>query len=275
MSLIVAPDRPDTVRDPGRRGRRALTLVANADRNAVMTSRADDSLNLTRTIVDQLGKAIVTQQYKVGNPLPFEANLCETFGASRPIVREAVKMLTAKGLLIAKQRKGTLVQPESEWSLLDPDVLRWMMERAFSIELLIEFTEMRMAIEPRAAALAAQSASGSQRRAIITAIERMFAAERGDDDALESDIAFHVAVLQASNNRFLQQFTDLADATLRFSIRRTNEYRGVSRASAADHKLVLDAILQGEPAKASQQMFDLIQGALDDTLNAGGHVVER
>lgn len=227
--------------------------------------------NLTRTIVDDLGKAIVTQQYRVGSALPFEADLCESYGASRPIIREAVKMLTAKGLLVAKQRKGTLIQPESEWSLLDPDVLRWMLERDFSIELLIEFTEMRLAIEPRAAALAAQYATGSQRRAIIDAIDRMYAAQEGKDDSLESDIAFHVAVLEASNNRFLRQFTDLADTTLRFSIRRTNEYKGVSRASAADHKVVMKAILEGETEIASSEMFKLIHGALELLLEAGGH----
>lgn len=235
----------------------------------------ENGKNLTRTIVDRLGKSIVTHQYQVGSVLPFEARLCEDFGASRSIVREAVKMLTAKGLLIAKQRKGTLVQPESEWSLLDPDVLRWMLERKFSIELLIDFTEMRLAIEPRAASLAAQTASGSQRKAISEAIDRMFAAERGEDDALESDIAFHVAVIQASNNRFLQQFTDLTDATLRFSIRRTNQYKGVSRASARDHKTVLDAILKGDPDRAAKKMFDLIHGALELLLAAGKHRPSR
>ena len=235
----------------------------------------ENGRNLTRTIVDQLGKSIVTHQYQVGSVLPFEARLCEDFGASRSIVREAVKMLTAKGLLIAKQRKGTLVQPESEWSLLDPDVLRWMLEREFSIELLIDFTEMRLAIEPRAASLAAQTASGSQRKAINDAIDRMFAAERGEDDPLESDIAFHVAVIQASNNRFLQQFTDLTEATLRFSIRRTNEYKGVSRASAKDHKTVLDAILKGDPERASKKMFELIHGALDLLLTAGKYHLNR
>lgn len=230
-----------------------------------------ETRNLTGRIVDDLGAAIVTQRFAVGEILPLEADLCTEYGASRSIVREAVKMLTAKGLLVARQRKGTLVQPESEWNLLDPDVLRWMLEREFSIDLLIDFTEMRLAIEPRAASLAAQNASGAQRRAIMEATDRMFAAERNEDDALESDIAFHVAVLQASNNRFMRQFTDLAETTLRFSIRRTNEYKGVSRASAADHRKVADLIVRGEPLAASRQMFDLIDGALDLLLAKGGH----
>lgn len=228
-----------------------------------MANLKDSTRNLTRTIVDELGAAIVTHQYPVGAALPLEAQLCESFGASRSVLREAIKMLTAKGLLVARQRKGTTVLPESEWSLLDPDVLRWILGRSFSVDLLIDFTQMRLAIEPRAAALAAQLASGDQRKAISAAIDRMYAAEKGEDDPLESDIAFHVAVLEASNNRFLQQFTDLSEASLRFSIRQTNEYKGVTKASARDHKAVLDAILQGEAQIASTRMFDLIHGALE------------
>ncbi len=230
-----------------------------------------DGLNLTGRIVDALGREIVTERFTTSAPFPFESDLCTRFQASRPVVREAVKMLTAKGLLEARRRKGTLVLPEREWNLLDPDVLRWMLERDFSIDLLIDFTEMRLAIEPHAAGLAAQTASGPQRRAILKAIDRMMAANDGTDDPLESDIAFHIAVLEASNNRFIRQFTDLAETTLRFSIRRTNDYKGVSRASAADHKRVADAIISGEPALAGERMRALIQGALDLLLAAGPH----
>lgn len=230
---------------------------------------ADDGRNLTGSIVNDLGSMIVTQVYSPGRPFPTEAELCLRYAASRPVLREAVKMLTAKGLLLSRKRAGTVVQPEESWNLLDPDVLRWMLERAFSIDLLIDFTEMRMAIEPRAATLAAHSSTGLQRRAIVDAINRMFAAERGEEDALQADIGFHIAVLQASNNRFLRQFTDLVDTTLRFSIRRTNEYKGVPRASARDHKKVADAITAGDADLAAGRMYELIKGALDLLLTAG------
>ncbi|WP_260600021.1 FadR/GntR family transcriptional regulator [Sphingomonas endolithica] len=232
---------------------------------------ADDGRNLTSSIVNDLGLAIVTQTYRPGEPFPTEAELCLSYAASRPVLREAVKMLTAKGLLLARKRAGTLVQPEESWNLLDPDVLRWMLQRAFSIDLLIDFTEIRMSIEPRAASLAAHSASGPQRRAIIDAIDRMYAADRGEEDALEADIAFHIAVLEASNNRFMRQFTGLAETTLRFSIRRTNEYKGVPRASALDHKKVADAIVGGRAQLAGTLMSNLIRGALDLLLAASNH----
>lgn len=227
--------------------------------------------NLTKRIVQELGQAIVTERFSDKDPFPVEAELCRRYGASRTIVREAVKMLTAKGLLKPRQRAGTEILPQDSWNLLDPDVLKWLLEREFSIDLLIDFTEMRMSIEPRAAGLAANSAAGPQRRAIVAAIDRMFASEDGTDDPLEADIAFHSAVLEASNNRFMRQFTDLSEATLRFSIRRTNAYRGVERASAIDHKRVADAIVNGQPAKASKAMYELIQDALDLLLTAGSH----
>ncbi|WP_010544538.1 FadR/GntR family transcriptional regulator [Sphingomonas elodea] len=227
--------------------------------------------NLTARIVHDLGRAIVTERFNSATGFPFEAELCQQYNASRPVVREAVKMLTAKGLLRPRQKAGTMVQPEASWNLLDPDVLKWLLEREFSIDLLIDFTEIRMSIEPRAAGLAALGASGPQRRQILTAIDRMFAAEKGEDDPLEADIGFHIAVLEASNNRFMRQFRDLTESTLRFSIRRTNAYAGVTRASAINHRKVATAIMEGDPVQATRLMHDLIEGALDLLLAAGGH----
>jgi len=89
-------------------------------------------------------------------------------------------MLTTKGLLVARPRSGTTVQPEDRWNLLDPDVLRWMLERNFSIELLVDFTEVRLAIEPRAAGMAARGATEAQRNHIMEAIGRMIAADAGE-----------------------------------------------------------------------------------------------
>jgi DNA-binding FadR family transcriptional regulator len=99
---------------------------------------------------------------------------------------------------------------------------------------------------------------------------RMAAADRGEDDPLEADIAFHHAVLVASNNRFMRQFRDLTEATLRFSTGRTNAYAGVTRASTADHAKVCDAIMRGEPARAQAAMRKLLQGALDLLVAASG-----
>ncbi|HWA91049.1 MAG TPA: FadR/GntR family transcriptional regulator [Rhizomicrobium sp.] len=219
--------------------------------------------NLTHSIVQNLGVAIVTGIYSVKKPFPVEAQLCKQYGASRSVLREAVKMLTAKGLLGARPRQGTWVQPESNWNLLDPDVLRWLLERKFSYSLLVEFAQIRLAVEPKAAALAAASRDAVKKAEIQKGIDRMIAAEQGDDDPLESDIAFHAAILRASGNRFYAQLPELISTALRFSIRMTNRQKGVRLASVADHEKVCTAIMAGDIAKAEAAMEFLIQETLD------------
>ena len=219
--------------------------------------------NLTFRVMEDLGVAVVTGRYSEDNPFPIEAALCQQYSVSRSVLREAVKMLTAKGLLGARPRHGTWVQPERSWNFLDPDVLRWLLERKLSFQLLIEFTQMRMAVEPYAAAMAAQSAGRTEIAAMMTAINRMVAAENGEDDPLTADIAFHVAVMRASGNRFYAQLCDMIDTAARFSIRTTNFVKGVSQASASDHKKVADAITMGDAVAAESQMRVLMQEALD------------
>jgi DNA-binding FadR family transcriptional regulator len=223
----------------------------------------DRGQNLTFSIANEIGIAIITGVYSADNPIPIEAQLCRQYDASRPVLREAVKMLTAKGLLAARPRRGTWVQAEEKWNLLDPDVLGWLLERRFSRPLLTEFTELRLAVEPAAATLAARVAGAAEKAAIHDAIARMQAADRGNDDPLDSDIAFHVAVLRASRNRFYTQLTGFTSTALRFSIRMTNRYKGVRLASIADHKKVADAISAGKPSEAGEAMRRLIQEALD------------
>ena len=164
--------------------------------------------NLTYAMLDALGKEIVTGGYD-DQPFPTEAELARRHDVSRSVTREAVKMLTAKGLLTARPRKGTTVRPPSRWNLFDPDVLRWLLERKFSLELLRQFSELRIAIEPAAAALAARASDAEGRAAIGAGYARMVAAEAGNDDPLEADIAFHIAILEASANPFYQQFRDV------------------------------------------------------------------
>ncbi len=235
--------------------------MSNDARNMLIS--AGRGQNLTSSIVQDLGIAIVTGKYSEKNPFPVEADLCTQYGASRSILREAVKMLTAKGLLGARPRQGTWVQPEESWNLFDPDVMRWLLERKFSLSLLIEFTQIRLAVEPAAAAMAATEAGPAEKAAIERALNRMIAAEHGEDDPLTSDIAFHISILRASGNRFYAQLRELTETALRFSIRTTNRFKGVRLASVNDHKKVSDAILAGNAAAAESAMRALIEEALD------------
>lgn len=230
---------------------------------------ASGGRSLTYSIVQDLGKAIAIGVYSQSNPLPYEAELAAHYGVSRPVLREAVKMLTAKGLLVARPRQGTSVAPESQWNLLDPDVLGWLLERRVDTALLIEFTQLRLAIEPEAAALAALSASDEDREALRGAVARMAAAEQGLDDPLISNIAFHVVILNSCQNRFYSQLSGFVETALRISVRWTNHRKGVHQANVKEHRAVADAIFARDPLLARTRHKILILGALELMQSAG------
>lgn len=110
---------------------------------------------LTGEVVERIGGQIVRGDVAPGGSLPIEAELAKQHDTSRTVIREAVKMLTAKGLVGSRPRRGTYVEPESKWNILDPDVLRWTLQRRFSFELMRDFLMVREGIEPKAAAAAA------------------------------------------------------------------------------------------------------------------------
>ncbi len=216
--------------------------------------------NLTYGMLDDLGRAIVTGAFRT-MPFPTEIELASRYGVSRSVTREAVRMLTAKGLVSARPRQGTTVRPEAAWNLFDPDVLRWLLERAFSLTLLRQFSELRVSIEPGAAALAARTATPAGLALIDAGYLRMLAADAGRDDALEADIAFHVAVLEASGNPFYAQFRDMVSTALHTSIRFTQHSRGQT-ASLPAHKAVKDAIEARDPVAARAAMEGIIAEVL-------------
>ncbi|MDC0601653.1 FadR family transcriptional regulator [Aliiglaciecola sp.] len=217
--------------------------------------------NFTRHIVQSLGKSIALGEYPQGKPLKAEADLCEEFDASRTVLREAVKMLTAKGMLDARPRRGTIVLPESQWNLSDPEILNWLLDRKGSLPIISEFADMRLAIEPAAAGLAATNLNEDSKKTLVDAIERMKAAAKGEDDHLDADIAFHVGILEASDNRFFWNMRHTIEVALRFSIRITNRRKGVERASVDDHQRILDFILAGDAQGAEREMRELQQEA--------------
>jgi DNA-binding FadR family transcriptional regulator len=223
--------------------------------------RTPPGQSLTYGLVEALGQAIVTGDYKVVG-FPTEGELSKQFGASRTVTREAVKMLTAKGLLSARPRHGTVVEPEDEWNLLDPDVLRWLLERKFSLRLLADFTEMRLGIEPAAAALAARNADEAALEEIRRGLARMNAAADGEDDALTADIAFHIAVLNATKNPFYRELHELVNTALRISIRFTNRIKGRT-ASIPQHQAVADAIIARDAPAAQAAMHAIIVDVLE------------
>ncbi|MFT5136950.1 MAG: DNA-binding FadR family transcriptional regulator [Arenicella sp.] len=219
-------------------------------------------LNLTQQVADTLGSAIIRGRYNSENPVPSEAVLCDEMQVSRSAAREAVKSLAAKGLITSRARQGIRILPETEWNLFDADVLRWIRDSNPSLELLKEFTELRVAVEPEAAKLAAQRQNTKKIAKIAEALDRMKNAETGLDDPLESDIAFHLSILDASENRFFMQLGRIIDTTLRVSIRFTNRRTGVQAANYAEHKNIYDEIVNNHPDQASANAKQLMDSAL-------------
>lgn len=223
----------------------------------------DGSRNLTQQLTYELGRAIVQGKYQVDASFPTEAELSSQFNISRSVTREAVKMLTAKGLICSRPRKGIRVQPSSLWNMFDTDVLNWTLNAKPSLSLLKEFTQLRVAIEPEAVALACTHATTKQVAAIHAAIKRMELAEKGEDDPLDADIEFHTRILEASNNRFFIQFSGFIQAALRISIACTNQLKAVKSASTDDHRRIYECIAARQQKDGQQAMRYLLDEAMD------------
>lgn len=239
-----------------------------------MTNETDTAglgRNLTYGLVEELGRAIVAGAYAT-HPFPTEAELTARSGVSRSVTREAVKILTTKGLLGARPKQGTFVQPETAWSLFDGDILRWMLDRKPSAQLVRQFNELRLGVEPQAAALAARTGDAAAIARIGEGLERMRRAEAQEDDPLASDLAFHVAILEACGNPFFLQFKPLISTALRASIRYTNRLAGRS-ANVAEHESIYRAIKASNSTKAANAMHKLISDALD--LLSGSQNLQR
>lgn len=213
--------------------------------------------NLTQQLVHTLGEAIANGRYKSGDGLPSEADLCDEYGISRSATREAIKMLTAKGLITSRPRQGIRVQAQERWNLFDPDVLGWILRGSPSLEMLRDFMQLRLAIEKEAAALAAECQDQDKISAIGAALARMKDAEQGLADPLEADIAFHSHILSATGNPFYMQLRSFIETALRVTIRFTNRLKGVDTASYENHRKLYSAITRGNVAgarKASEAM---------------------
>lgn len=222
----------------------------------------DGGYNLTHQVTNQMGLAIVQGKYSEGQPFPTEAQLAKQFSISRSVMREAVKMLTAKGLISSRPRQGIRLSPANQWNLFDSDVLAWTLESRPSLSLLKEFTELRLAIEPEAVALAARIGDSEAIARIENSLKRMKAAESGEDDNLAADIEFHNNILFASNNRFFIQFSHFIETALRVAITFTNKMTQTSFANFEVHKMVYNSIAAGDTVAASAAMRSLLEEAL-------------
>ena len=226
-----------------------------------------ENLNLSDRVTQELGRAIISGQYSNETGFPSEAKMCEDYGVSRTSIREAVKMLGAKGLITSRPRKGIVIEPASRWNLYDTSVLKWMLESSPSLYVLREFLQMRMAIEPQAAALAAQYASDADIDKIEQALQAMASAgsragAEADNCLHEADVAFHTSILAASKNRFILQLRDFVSTALNVSIQHTTPAKGNIKTILEEHDKVYQAIRNRHPERAKSMTAYLIDEAI-------------
>lgn len=210
-------------------------------------------------IAEKLGTDILNGVYKPNELVPGELELCRRLGASRTVVREAFKLLAAKGLIVSRKRAGTSVRPREAWHLLDEDVLAWRFrggpaEPKFVFDLL----HARAVVEPAAAAMAARRHTAQT----FEAIEKAFAdMERTAHDAAlfaAPDIRFHRAILTATDNDVMMAFGALIEAALGIFVRIASRHPGAPVPSVPLHRAILEAIRRRDAEGAHAAMIALL-----------------
>lgn len=218
-------------------------------------------------VVDTIGRRIASGWYRPGDQL-----LCEALEAelqvSQTVVREALKALAAKGLVDSRPKRGTLVRPRDDWSLLDPDLLYWQSTEEPNATFLQGLAEVRSIIEPEAARLAAQRRTPADVLAIEDALLAMAsagnkAASAGANELVEADLAFHRALLAAAHNELLSRMEPVIGAGLRI---RDQLVYGASRHPDAvlEHKEVAQAVRAGEADAAARATRRLLERSVED-----------
>ncbi|WP_408296469.1 MULTISPECIES: FadR/GntR family transcriptional regulator [Paraburkholderia] len=204
-----------------------------------------------------LATAILRGDYAPDSILPREAELMETFGVSRTVLREALRTLTSKGLIESRPRVGTRVRPKHAWNLLDVDVLDWYSRVAEPMAFALKLQEMREMIEPYAAGLAADSHTDVTFHALAAAHAAMVSA-RNVDEWVRADLQFHLSVLIACSNELLIPLGTLIERTLEAQLRLNAKRADVFNASLAEHTAVFEAIRDRDAAAARAAMAGLL-----------------
>ena len=224
------------------------------------------------TMVERLGRRIVAGEPQPGEALPQEPVLAGQYDVSRTVVREALRVLAAKGLVDARPMRGTRVRPHAEWRLLDPDLLRWALESELHPSLLGHLCEVREMVEPVAARLAASRAGAQQRAELTDAFERLVDASGDLGSFVEADLDLHETILRLSGNPLLHELIAPIAAALRLGRHEQASGAGRARRPLADSlgppSAVVEAITAAQPAAAETAMRRVVAAAAEDAQRA-------
>jgi GntR family transcriptional regulator, galactonate operon transcriptional repressor len=219
---------------------------------------------LPGAIVEALGKKILNGELVPGDTLPAETVYLNQLGVSRTTLREAIKVLSAKGLVLAKPKTGTVVRAREHWNLLDPAVLTWEAASDGFAGTMAELFEIRRLVEPEGAALAARRHDDGDAAAMQAAFEALAPHAHRGIDALDVDIAFHLTILKAAGNRYLSSLGAVIDTVIRSTARLALNRPGGLGHSMGRHQAVLDAVLARDEPAARAAMHRLLSDAEED-----------
>jgi DNA-binding FadR family transcriptional regulator len=221
-------------------------------------------------IAHKLGTAILSGQYAPGDVLSGEVAFAEELEVSRSAYREAVQVLTAKGLVESRPKAGTRVLPRNRWNLLDPDVLAWAFAGEPDVQFVRDLFELRAIVEPAAARLAAERRDKADLTAMKDALAAMRRHTLSTDLGRAADRDFHNAILNATRNDALMVLTASIGAAVNWTTQYKHRASGLPRNPIPDHVRVYDAIGAGDGDAASEAMRHLVELALEDTRSAMG-----
>ncbi|WP_312952385.1 FadR/GntR family transcriptional regulator [Superficieibacter sp.] len=208
--------------------------------------------NLSYVLAEKLAQKIFRGEYAPESILPGEIELGEQYGVSRTAVREAVKTLTAKGMVLPRPRIGTRIMPQSDWNFLDKELLSWWMTAENFQDVVQHFLVMRSSLEPQACLLAATLGSAEQKAQLNTLMEEMVHLKQHFQRSrwIEVDMAWHEHIYKMSNNPFLTSFATLFQSVyhIYFTSITQNEVIKLDL-----HQAIVDAIQDsdGDRAQAS------------------------
>src|SRR5690606_4315732 len=223
---------------------------------------------LRGAIAHYLGTAIVTGRIEPGERLTGEVENAEALNVSRSAYREAMQVLTAKGLVASKPKDGTRVLPRSNWSLLDPMVLAWAFAGEPDPGFVRDLFELRAVVEPAVARLAAERRDKEDIRQMKKALAEMRRHTLATEAGRAADREFHDALLRAAHNEVMMSLAASISSAVNWTTIYKQRSRALPRDPVPDHVRVFDAIVEGNAEKAAQAMQGLVDLAHEDTAAA-------